>query len=892
MAKSVVETPLMRQYFQIKQKHPDAILLFRVGDFYETFSEDAIMAAEILGITLTRRANGAAQFVELAGFPHHALDTYLPKLVRAGKRVAICDQLEDPKKTKTLVKRGITELVTPGVSTNDNVLSHKENNFVAAVSCERDVFGVSFLDISTGEFMAGQGNAGYVEKLLTNYRPKEVLVERSDRTRFNELFHWSGFIFDMEDWAFSRENNRLRVHKHFDLKSLKGFGLEELPAAVTAAGAILNYLDLTQHHQLGHVTSLSRLDEDRYVRLDKFTVRSLELLAPMNEGGKSLLDIIDHTVTPMGARRMRQWIVFPLKDTTCIRTRQRVVEYFFRHPEERATISEHLTEIGDMERLVTKSAMGRISPREMVQLRVALQALEPIKTICTQADEESLRAMGEKLEPCPDLRDRILREVTPDAPAALGRGPVIAHGVNATLDELRALAYSGKDYLLKIQQREIERTGIPSLKVAYNNVFGYYIEVRNTHKDKVPPEWIRKQTLVSAERYITEELKEYEEKIPGAEEKIAALEEQLYALLVAEVQRYIAPLQHDSQAVASLDCLLAFAESARRYKFICPVVDDSMIIDIKAGRHPVIEQQLPAEEPYIANDILLDTESQQVIIVTGPNMSGKSALLRQTALIALMAQIGSFVPAECARIGLVDAIFTRVGASDNISMGESTFMVEMQEASNILNNLSPRSLVLFDELGRGTSTYDGISIAWSIVEFIHNNPKAHPRTLFATHYHELNELAGQLERVHNYNVSAREVDGKMLFLRKLEPGGSEHSFGIQVARLGGMPHQIVERAMDILQRLERERERVEGEESAPSEKKPNGPSDKVRKASPSLPRDEKGRSIDGYQLSFYQLDDPVLSQIREQILDLDINNLTPIEALNLLSGIKKILRGY
>lgn len=698
MAKPVVETPLMRQYFQIKQKHPDAILLFRVGDFYETFSEDAIVASEILGITLTRRANGAAQFVELAGFPHHALDTYLPKLVRAGKRVAICDQLEDPKKTKTLVKRGITELVTPGVSTNDNVLSHKENNFLAAVSCGKEVFGISLLDISTGEFMAGQGNADYVEKLLTNYRPKEILVERSERSRFNDLFHWSGFIFDMEDWAFSSENNRLRVLKHFDLKSLKGFGLEELSMAVTAAGAVLNYLDLTQHHQLQHITSLSRLDENRYVRLDKFTVRSLELLSPMNEGGKSLLDIIDHTITPMGARRMRQWIVFPLKDPARIQARQRVVEFFFRHPEERAIIAEHLTEIGDLERLVTKGAMGRISPREMVQLRVALQALEPIKEVCTQADEENLRALGEKLELCKELSDRILREVMPDAPAALGRGPVIAHGIDATLDELRALAYSGKDYLIKLQQQEIERTGIPSLKVAYNNVFGYYIEVRNTHKDKVPAEWIRKQTLVSAERYITEELKEYEAKILGAEEKIAALEGQLYALLVAELQRYVAPLQQDSQAVASLDCLLSFAESARRYRFICPVVDESFTIDIKAGRHPVIEQQLPADEPYIANDIYLDTDRQQVIIVTGPNMSGKSALLRQTALISLMAQIGSFVPAESARIGMVDCIFTRVGASDNISMGESTFMVEMQEASNILNNLTPRSLVLFDEL--------------------------------------------------------------------------------------------------------------------------------------------------------------------------------------------------
>lgn len=890
MAKKVVETPLMRQYFQIKEKHPDAILLFRVGDFYETFSEDAIIASEILGITLTRRANGAAQFVELAGFPHHALDTYLPKLVRAGKRVAICDQLEDPKKTKTLVKRGITELVTPGVSTNDNVLSHKENNYVAAVSCGKEIFGISLLDISTGEFMAGQGPADYVEKLLTNYRPKEVLVERTERCRFDELYHWSGFVFDMEDWSFSPENNRLRVLKHFDLKSLKGFGLEGMTEAVTAAGAILNYLDLTRHHQLGHITTLSRLEENRYVRLDKFTVRSLELLCPMNEGGKSLLDIIDHTVTPMGARRMRQWIVFPLKDVERIQSRQQVVEYFFRNPEERAVITEHLSEIGDLERLVTKGAMGRISPREMVQLRVALQALEPIKQICSQADEANLRTMGEQLDLCVELRDRILREVTPDAPTALGRGPVIAHGVDDTLDELRALAYSGKDYLLKLQQKEIERTGIPSLKVAYNNVFGYYIEVRNTHKDKVPPEWIRKQTLVSAERYITEELKEYEAKILGAEEKIASLEEQLYALLIAEVQRYITPLQQDSHTIASLDSLLSFAESARRYRFICPVVDDSKVIDIKAGRHPVIERQLPADEPYIANDIYLDTDKQQVIIVTGPNMSGKSALLRQTALITLMAQIGSFVPAESARIGLVDSIFTRVGASDNISMGESTFMVEMQEASNILNNLTPRSLVLFDELGRGTSTYDGISIAWSIVEYIHDNPKAHPRTLFATHYHELNELEGQLERVHNFNVSAREVEGKMLFLRKLEPGGSAHSFGIQVARLGGMPPKIVERASNILHRLEQEREKMEGTPTKGRDKQE--PSDKVKLASPSLPKDEKGRSIDGYQLSFFQLDDPVLSQIREEILDLDINNLTPIEALNKLNEIKRILRGY
>ncbi len=893
MAKKVVETPLMRQYMKIKGKYPDAILLFRVGDFYETFSDDAIETASILGITLTKRANGAAQHIELAGFPHHALDTYLPKLVRAGKRVAICDQLEDPKQTKKLVKRGVTELVTPGVSTNEQVLNHRENNFLAAVDlASKERVGLSLLDISTGEFMATEGNAEFIEKLLNNYRPKEVLVENRLRESFDNRFQWSGFIFNLDDWHFAPDNNRERVLRQFAVQSLKGFGLEAMPAAVTAAGAVLNYLDLTRHDKLAHINAPRRLEEDRYVRLDRFTIRSLELIESMNEGGKSLLDILDHCISPMGARRLRQWMLFPLRSLEQIQARQAVVTHFFRFPDERASIAEYLSEIGDLERLVAKAAMGRIGPRELLSLGNSLAAIEPIKQIAMAADEPRLRQLGEKLELCLELRQQLHCQLNPEAPAVLGRGATMASGVSEELDELRRLAYTGKDYLLKMQKEESERTGISSLKIAFNNVFGYYIEVRNTHKDKVPAEWIRKQTLVSAERYITEELKRYEEKILGAEERIASLEEQLFAALVAETQRYVKEIQLNSQLLSTIDCLLSFAEVAKRNRYICPEVNESMCIDIKEGRHPVIEQQLTNEQPYIANDLFLDSKQQQVIIITGPNMSGKSAFLRQTALITLLAQIGSFVPAASAKIGMVDGIFTRVGASDNISMGESTFMVEMQEASNILNSLSERSLVLFDELGRGTSTYDGISIAWAIVEYIHNNERARPRTLFATHYHELNEIASYLERVKNYNVSAREVDGNMLFLRKLEPGGTEHSFGIQVAKLAGMPRTIVDRANGILAQLEQSRSDYElGSQRDDREKeKQRGP-----KANPPAKVRSKGHENgcqDVIQMSLFQLDDPLLSEIRDALLDIDVNNLTPLEALNKLNDIKKLLKGY
>lgn len=871
----VVLTPMMKQYFDLKAKHPDAIMLFRCGDFYETYSEDAVAAAEILGITLTKRANGQAKTVEMAGFPHHALDTYLPKLIRAGRRVAICDQLEDPKTTKKLVKRGITELVTPGVAINDNVLSYKENNFLAAVHFGKTACGVAFLDISTGEFMTAEGPFDYIDKLLNNFGPKEVLFERGKRSMFEGNFGSKFFTFELDDWIFTETSAREKLLKHFETKNLKGFGVEHLKNGIIASGAILQYLDMTQHYQIGHITSLSRIEEDRYVRLDKFTVRSLELTGSMNEGGTSLLDVIDHTISPMGARLLKRWIVFPLKDVKPINERLDVVEYFFREPDFKDFIEEKLHLIGDLERIVSKAAVGRISPREVVQLKVALQAIEPIKNACLNAENESLRRIGEQLNLCVSIRDKIAREIKNDPPLLVNKGGVIADGVNEELDELRRIAYSGKDYLLQIQQREIEQTGIPSLKIAYNNVFGYYIEVRNTHKDKVPAEWIRKQTLVNAERYITQELKEYEEKILGAEDKILILETRLYNELVMALSEFIPAIQINATQIARLDCLLSFASVAKTNRYIRPVVADDDVLDIRQGRHPVIEKQLPLGEKYIANDVYLDTEEQQIIIITGPNMAGKSALLRQTALITLMAQIGCFVPAESAHIGLVDKIFTRVGASDNISVGESTFMVEMNEAADILNNLSPRSLVLFDELGRGTSTYDGISIAWAIVEHIHEHKRARARTLFATHYHELNDMEAQFKRIKNYNVTVKEVDNKVIFLRKLERGGSEHSFGIHVAKMAGMPKTIVKRADEILHQLEAEN-RQEGisAQNIHTKSKSNATAQQ-----------------DGVQLSFFQLDDPVLCQIRDEILNLDVNNLTPIEALNKLNDIKKIVRG-
>lgn len=867
----VVLTPMMKQYFDLKAKHPDALMLFRCGDFYETYSEDAVTASQILGITLTKRANGQGKTVEMAGFPHHALDTYLPKLIRAGRRVAICDQLEDPKTTKKLVKRGITELVTPGVAISDNVLSYKENNFLAAIHFGKAACGIAFLDISTGEFLTAEGPMDYIDKLLNNFAPKEVLFERGKKPMFEGNFGSKFFTFELDDWVFTEASAREKLLKHFETKNLKGFGVEHLKNGIIAAGAILQYLDMTQHYQIGHITSLARIEEDRYVRLDKFTVHSLELLGSMNEGGTSLLDVIDRTISPMGARLLKRWIVFPLKDMRAINTRLDVVEYFFREPDFKDFIEEQLHRIGDLERIVSKAAVGRISPREVVQLKVALQAIEPIKNACLNADNESLRRIGEQLNLCASIRDKIAKEIVNDPPLLVNKGGVIADGVNEELDELRRISYSGKDYLLQLQQRESEQTGIPSLKIAYNNVFGYYIEVRNTHKDKVPAEWIRKQTLVNAERYITQELKEYEEKILGAEDKILILETRLYNELVADLAEFIPAIQLNASQIARLDCLLSFANVAKENRYIRPVVADDDVLDIRQGRHPVIEKQLPAGEKYIANDVYLDTETQQIIIITGPNMAGKSALLRQTALITLLAQIGSFVPAESAHIGLVDKIFTRVGASDNISVGESTFMVEMNEAANILNNLSPRSLVLFDELGRGTSTYDGISIAWAIVEHIHEHKKARARTLFATHYHELNDMEALFPRIKNYNVAVKEVGNKVIFLRKLERGGSEHSFGIHVAKMAGMPQGIVRRAAEILHRLEQEN-RQEGIASRP----------KV---------EASARSSDGVQLSFFQLDDPVLCQIRDEILHLDVNNLTPIEALNKLNDIKRIVSG-
>ena len=861
---------MMKQFYDLKAKHPDAVLLFRCGDFYETYAEDAVVAAQILGITLTRRNNGKENMpsTEMAGFPYHALDTYLPKLVRAGKRVAICDQLEDPKLTKTLVKRGITELVTPGVALTDTVLSYKENNFLGAVHFGKTACGVAFLDISTGEFLTAEGTTDYIDKLLGSFAPKEVLYERGRKGMFEGAFGSRFVTFELDDWVFTENTARQKLLKHFEVKNLKGFGVDHLKNGIVAAGAIMQYMEMTQHLQLGHITALRRIEEDRFVRLDKFTIRNLELLSSMNEDGISLLDIIDKTITPMGARMLHRWLLFPLKDVRQIQERQDVVDHFFRHPDMRELVTEQLHRMGDLERIISKVSVGRVSPRDVVQLRIALQALEPIKEACQQAEDATLRRIGEQLNLCATIRDRIAREVQPDPPLLVNKGNVIADGVNPELDDLRRIAYQGKDYLLQIQQREAEATGIQSLKIGYNNVFGYYFEVRNTYKEQVPPAWVRKQTLVQAERYITQELKEYEEKIMGAEDRILSLETQLFSELVMALAEYTPTIQVDASLIAQLDCLLSFAISAEENRYIRPVVDETDIIDIRQGRHPVIEKQLPVGERYVANDVYMDTEKQQIIIITGPNMAGKSALLRQTALITLMAQMGSFVPAESAHIGYVDKIFTRVGASDNISVGESTFMVEMSEASNILNNLSQRSLILFDELGRGTSTYDGISIAWAIVEYIHENPQGHPRTLFATHYHELNEMENHFPRIKNFNVSVRDVDGKIIFLRKLERGGSAHSFGIHVARLAGMPMSIVRRADAVLKQLEATKD-----------------------------HDSLGQGIaaghestQGVQMSFFQLDDPILCQIRDEFLHLDINNLTPIEALNKLNDIKRLVK--
>ena len=875
MAKKENElTPMMKQFFDLKAKHPDAILLFRCGDFYETYCEDAVTASRVLGITLTRRSNGGSgtkAAAEMAGFPYHALDTYLPKLIRAGMRVAICDQLEDPKLTKKLVKRGITELVTPGVAMNDNVLNYKENNFLAAVHFGKNVCGVAFLDISTGEFLTGEGNTDYVEKLLGNFAPKEVLYDKTCRQEFEQCFGSRYCTFQLDDWVFTEQTANQKLLKHFGTKSLKGFGVDHLHCGIIAAGAIMQYLALTQHTHIGHITSLSRIEQERYVRLDKFTIRSLELLQPMQEDGSSLLNVIDRTVTPMGGRMLKRWVVFPLKSEKPINDRLDVVDYFFREPEFRQCIDDQFHRIGDLERIISKVAVGRVSPREIVQLKVALQAIAPIKTACLYADNPTLKRIGEQMNLCESLRDRIEKEIKPDPPQVVNKGGVIANGVNAELDELRNIAYSGKDYLMKIQERETEQTGIASLKIGYNNVFGYYLEVRNTYKDKVPADWVRKQTLAQAERYITQELKEYEEKILGAEEKILSLEARLFNDLVTATQDFIPQIQIDANMIAHLDCLLGFAKTAEECHYVRPVIDSSTVLDIKQGRHPVIETQLPLGERYVPNDIYLDTEKQQIMVITGPNMAGKSALLRQTALIVLLSQIGCFVPAESARIGLVDKIFTRVGASDNISLGESTFMVEMTEAANILNNVSERSLVLFDELGRGTSTYDGISIAWAIVEYLHEHKRARARTLFATHYHELNEMEKLFDRIKNYNVSVKEVDGKVIFLRKLTRGGSEHSFGIHVAQIAGMPQSIVKRANVILKQLEADNASV-GAAGKPS-------TEKISKGSA------------GMQLSFYQLDDPVLSQVHDEILNLDINNLTPVEALNKLNEIKKIVTG-
>ena len=897
-------TPMMRQFYSFKEANPDALLLFRCGDFYETYADDAVEAAKILGITLTRRSNGKnanGVACEMAGFPYHALDTYLPKLIRAGKRVAICDQLEDPKLTKTLVKRGVTELVTPGVSMDDTVLNYKENNFLAAVHMTKTACGVSFLDISTGEFLVGEGTSDYVEKLLVSFQPKEVLHDRQMKREFEDRFGNRWCTFQLDDWMFTEQSSRQKLLKHFGTQSLKGFGVEHLTIGVVAAGVIMQYLEMTQHTNIGHITSLRRIEEDRYVRLDKFTIRSLELLGSMQEDGSSLLDVIDRTTTAMGARMLKRWTVFPLRDVATIGKRLDVVETFFRKPDFRQVIDEQLHRIGDIERIISKVAVGRVSPREVVQMKLALQALVPVKSACLSSDCEEIRSMGDRLNLCESLRDRIEREIQSDPPLLVAKGDVIASGYSEELDELRSISRGGRDYLLKIQEEEAAKTGIQSLKVGYNNVFGYYLEVRNTYKDAVPQEWIRKQTLANAERYITQELKEYEEKIMGADEKILSLESRLFNELVTDMAEFVPQIQINANIIARIDCLLSFAKAAEEHRYVRPVVADDALLEIQAGRHPVIETQLPVGEQYVPNDIKLDTEKQQIMIITGPNMAGKSALLRQTALITLMAQMGSFVPADSAHIGLVDKIFTRVGASDNISLGESTFMVEMTEASDILNNVTPRSLVLFDELGRGTSTYDGISIAWAIVEYLHQHSGAQARTLFATHYHELNEMEKHFERIKNYNVSVKEVNGKVIFLRKLMPGGSEHSFGIHVAEIAGMPKSIVNRANAILRQLEADNAGVGVDESgagasaeAPSENAAatTVTSVKRRKGGKLSTRNIASQSsVQGVQLSFFQLDDPVLCQIRDEIIGLDINNLTPVEALNKLNEIKKIVTG-
>ena len=876
-------TPMMRQFFSMKEKHPEALLLFRCGDFYETYCDDAVEAARILGITLTRRNNGAASGAEMVGFPHHALDTYLPKLIRAGKRVAICDQLEDPKKKRAaikgkkglsemdkMVKRGITELVTPGVAMGDNVLNYKENNFLAAIHFGKGACGVSLLDISTGEFLTGEGNYDYVEKLLGNFQPKEVLYDRTRKQDFEQQFGTKFVTFELDDWVFTDQTARQKLLKHFKTKNLKGFGVDHLRNGIVAAGAIMQYLELTQHTHISHITSLRRIEEDRYVRLDRFTIRSLELLQPMQEEGTSLLDVIDHTVTPMGGRMIRRWTVFPLRDVRQINERLDGVEYFYRDTDFRETVDDEFHRIGDLERIISKAAVGRISPREVNQLRHALAATVPVKTACLESDNEAMRRVGERLNLCETLRKRIEQEIQPDPPLQINKGGVIAAGFSPELDDLRSIRDNGKEYLLQIQQREMEKTGISSLKIGFNNVFGYYLEVRNTFKDRVPAEWVRKQTLAQAERYITKELKEYEEKILGADEKIIALETSLFMQLVEDMREYIPQIQINANVIAHLDCLLSFAKVAEEQGYVRPVVDESDVLDISQGRHAVIETQLPVGERYVPNDVYLDTERQQIVMITGPNMSGKSALLRQTALIAIMAQMGCFVPAERARIGLVDKVFTRVGASDSLSTGESTFMVEMTEAANILNNVTPRSLVLFDELGRGTSTYDGISIAWAIVEYLHEHKRAQARTLFATHYHELNEMEKRFDRIKNYNVSVKEMDGKVIFLRKLERGGSEHSFGIHVAEIAGMPPSIVRRASTILKQLE---------------------ADNAQVGSAGKANVENVATTDGMQMSLFQLDDPVLSQIRDEILHLDIDHLTPMDALNKLNDIKRILNG-
>ena len=864
--KNIVETPLMKQYYSVKAKHPDAVLLFRVGDFYETFGEDAIRTSEILGITLTKRANGAASSVELAGFPHHALDTYLPKLVRAGQRVAICEQLEDPKLTKKIVKRGITELVTPGVTYNDNVLEHRENNFLASVYLDRQMGGISFLDISTGEFLTSQGDIAFIDKLLSSFSPKEVLIQKSSRERFSAAFGEGYYTFPLDDWVYTEDNTRDKLQRQFGTQNLKGFGIHDMSHGIIASGAIMQYLDLTQHTNTAHISRLSRIEQDHYVWLDRFTIRNLEIFNALYEGARTLVDVMDRTVTPMGSRLLKRWLSLPLKDVLLIRERHNMVEYIHQEEAFRGFLGDQIKQIGDLERIISKVAVGRVSPRELVQLKYALEAIAPLKEQCQQSGEASLQKLASQLNPCKDVKERIEKEIEIEPPALLNKGGVIAQGVSEELDELREIMYTGKEYLVKLQQRESEETGIPSLKVGFNNVFGYYIEVRNTHKDKVPEGWIRKQTLVSAERYITEELKSYEEKILGAEEKCLALEIRMFQEVVTGIAKSVEAIQLNASLVARLDCLLSFSRIAIDYHYCRPEINESTTIEISEGRHPVIERQLPVDEAYVSNNVKLDDQEQQIIILTGPNMSGKSAFLRQTALITLMAQVGSFVPADSAKIGWVDKIFTRVGASDNISLGESTFMVEMLEAASILNNLSDRSLVILDEIGRGTSTYDGISIAWAMVEYIHEQTGGKAKTLFATHYHELNEMEASFHRVRNYNISIKELDDRVIFLRKLVPGGSEHSFGIHVAQMAGMPKSVVKRSNEILEELEK----TGGEKNL------------------SKPVGELAGQREGLQMSFFQLDDPVLKQIRDQIIDLDVNNLTPVEALNILNEIKKL----